>query len=138
MTAPHPSAPPPSPNPSPSLSPSQSFRLLRIAAHAELVSLVVMLANLATVHLPPVSSLMGPTHGCAYLFVVVATWRQQQAATSTKAVAVIPGIGGLLALRRLERGGSGNRSSTSSEPGQGTRPKANPKPGNRPEPKPDA
>ncbi|MEV6814786.1 DUF3817 domain-containing protein [Micromonospora sp. NPDC051296] len=79
------------------------LRPLRIAAHAELVSLIIMLANLATVHLKPISSLMGPTHGCAYLFVVVATWRLRKATTIAKAVAVIPGIGGLLALRQLAR-----------------------------------
>ncbi|MFF2200374.1 hypothetical protein [Streptomyces sp. NPDC058145] len=77
------------------------LRPLRIAAHVELISLIVMLANLATAHLKPISSLMGPTHGCAYLFVVIATWRLTSATTTTKAVAVIPGIGGLLALRRL-------------------------------------
>jgi hypothetical protein len=77
------------------------LRPLRIAAHVELISLTVMLANLATAHLKPISSLLGPTHGCAYLFVVIATWRLTSATTTTKAVAVIPGIGGLLALRRL-------------------------------------
>ncbi|MEU8707999.1 hypothetical protein [Streptomyces sp. NPDC048565] len=75
-------------------------RPLRIAAHVELTSLAVMLANLATAHLKPISSLMGPTHGCAYLFVVIATWRLTSATTATRAVAVIPGIGGLLVLRR--------------------------------------
>ncbi|MFF7725442.1 DUF3817 domain-containing protein [Streptomyces sp. NPDC008001] len=80
-----------------------NLRPLRIAANAELASLVVMLANLATVHLRPVSSLMGPTHGCAYLFVVVATWRVAGASPATKASAFVPGIGGLLALRRLHR-----------------------------------
>lgn len=80
-----------------------SPRPLRVAAHAELVSLLALLANLATVHLPPVSSLLGPTHGCAYLFVVVATWRLPRASAATRAVAVIPGVGGLLALRRLAR-----------------------------------
>ncbi|WSS75752.1 DUF3817 domain-containing protein [Streptomyces sp. NBC_01174] len=79
-----------------------SLRPLRIAAHAELVSLVVMLANLATVHLGPVSSLMGPTHGCAYLVVLVATWRHGPASPAAKALAVVPGVGGLLALRRLD------------------------------------
>lgn len=79
---------------------------LRIAAHTELASLVVMLANLATVHLEPVSSLMGPTHGCAYLFVVVATWRVRQATTLTRATALVPGIGGLLVLRQLARPGT--------------------------------
>jgi hypothetical protein len=80
-----------------------NLRPLRVAAHAELVSLIIMLANLATVHLKPISSLMGPVHGCAYLFVVLATWRLKQATPVTKATAVIPGIGGLLALRRLSR-----------------------------------
>lgn len=80
-----------------------SLRPLRIAAHTELVSLIIMLTNLATAHLGPVSSLMGPTHGCAYLFVVIATWRLKPATAATKAVAVIPGIGGLLALRGLRR-----------------------------------
>lgn len=78
-------------------------RPLRIAAHAELVSLAVLLANMATAHLGPVSSLMGPAHGCAYLFVVIATWRLEQATTAMRAVAVVPGIGGLLALRVLSR-----------------------------------
>ncbi|WP_406151528.1 hypothetical protein [Streptomyces sp. NBC_01012] len=77
------------------------LRPLRIAAHVELISLAVMLANLATAHLKPITSLMGPTHGCAYLFVVIATWRLTPTTTTTRAVAVIPGIGGLLALRRL-------------------------------------
>lgn len=76
------------------------LRTLRIAAHVELISLIVMLANLATAHLKPISSVMGPTHGCAYLFVVIATWRLSSATSTTKAVAVIPGIGGLLALRQ--------------------------------------
>lgn len=81
------------------------LRPLRVAAHIELLSLVIMLANIATAHLKPISSLMGPTHGCAYLFVVIATWRFKQAAATAKAVAIIPGIGGLLALRLLGRSG---------------------------------
>lgn len=82
------------------------LRPLRIAAHTELISLVIMLANIATAHLKPVSSLMGPTHGCAYLFVVIATWRLSRATATAKAVAVIPGVGGLLALRLLDRSGA--------------------------------
>lgn len=80
------------------------LRSLRVAAHVELGSLAVMLANLATVHLKPVSSLMGPAHGCAYLFVVLTTWRLTSATPTTKAVALVPGIGGLLALRRMPSG----------------------------------
>jgi hypothetical protein len=78
-------------------------RSLRIAAQVELISLIVMLANLVTAHLKPISSVMGPTHGFAYLFVVITTWRLSSATSTTKAVAVIPGIGGLLALRLSRR-----------------------------------
>ncbi|POM25444.1 hypothetical protein BTM25_40910 [Actinomadura rubteroloni] len=78
------------------------LRHLRIAAQAELVSLIVLLANVFTVHLKPISSVMGPTHGCAYLFVVIATWRLKPA-PAVNIVALIPGIGGQLALRLLAR-----------------------------------
>jgi hypothetical protein len=78
-----------------------NLRHLRIAAHVELISLTILLANLATANLKPISSLIGPAHGCAYLFVVAATWNLKRAATTTKATALIPGIGGLLALRQL-------------------------------------
>ncbi|MEU1542499.1 DUF3817 domain-containing protein [Actinacidiphila glaucinigra] len=81
----------------------RSPRHLRIAAHAELISLTVMLANVLTVHLRPISSLMGPTHGCAYLFVVIATWRYKHASVGAKTLALVPGAGGMLALRQLER-----------------------------------
>ncbi|MFF4394037.1 DUF3817 domain-containing protein [Streptomyces sp. NPDC001480] len=77
------------------------LRPLRIAAHAELVSLVVLLGNLATAHLRPVSSLTGPAHGCAHLFVVGATWRLKGANSTARAAAFLPGVGGLLALRLL-------------------------------------
>jgi hypothetical protein len=78
-----------------------SPRLFRIAARVELFSLILLLANLATVHWKPVSSLMGPTHGCAYLFVVIAALQAEGATRATRITAGIPGIGGLLALRRI-------------------------------------
>jgi hypothetical protein len=81
-------------------------RSFRIAALAELVTLIVLLANLATVHLKPVTSLVGPTHGCAYLVIVVATWRTERAALTAKLMALLPGIGGFLVLRQLTAEGS--------------------------------
>jgi hypothetical protein len=48
---------------------------------------------------------LGLTHGLAHLFVVFTTWRLSATSTA-KAVAVIPGVGGLLALRRLRPVGS--------------------------------
>jgi len=94
-------------------------RLLRGAALAEFVSLALLLGNLATVHWPAVASLLGPIHGCAYLFVIGATIRAS-AATSTRLLALVPGIGGLLVIRRLPaaREPESRRSGTQSvEPG---------------------
>ncbi len=79
-------------------------QLLRIAASVEFVSLIVLLANLATVHWPAVSSLTGPIHGCAYLFVIIATVSEAQATRQMKTLAFLPGIGGLLVLRQLTKG----------------------------------
>src|SRR4051812_31921766 len=77
-------------------------RPLRIAALVEFASLALLVVNLATVHWPAVASLLGPIHGCAYLFVIGFTIRESPA-TSTRLLAVVPGIGGLLAIRRLRR-----------------------------------
>jgi hypothetical protein len=77
-------------------------RLLRIAALVELVSLALLLINLATVHWPAVASLLGPIHGCAYLFVIGATIRESRD-TPTRLRAVVPGIGGLLMIQRLTK-----------------------------------
>ena len=96
-------------------------RHLRVAAHTELVSLIVLLANLFTVHLQPVAALMGPTHGCAYLFVVIATWRFEDAPVAAKLLAVVPGAGGLLALRQIVRADATRpRTGLSSPPGRGS------------------
>ncbi|MET1072835.1 MAG: DUF3817 domain-containing protein [Umezawaea sp.] len=77
-----------------------SRQALRIAAAVELVSLVLLLTNLLTVHWRAVSSLVGPTHGCAYLAVVVLAFRWDAATTRTRLLSLVPGIGGLLVLRQ--------------------------------------
>ena len=71
-----------------------------VVAGVELVSLVVLLANLATVHWPAVAAAVGPVHGCAYLVVIILAFARTRDAR-TRLVAVLPGVGGLLALRRL-------------------------------------
>jgi hypothetical protein len=75
-------------------------RMLRVAAVVELVSLVFLLLNLATVHWAAVASLLGPTHGCAYLFVIGATVRETRA-LRIRLLALVPGLGGALVIRRL-------------------------------------
>lgn len=77
------------------------LRSLRAAALVELVSLVVLLVNLSTVHLEPVAAVMGPAHGCAYLVVVVAAWRSASATAMVRILALLPGVGGLVVLRLL-------------------------------------
>jgi hypothetical protein len=77
------------------------LRLLRMAARLEFVSLIVLLANLATVHWPAVSSAVGPIHGCAYLYVIIATAREGTATRRDKLIAFVPAIGGLLVLHLL-------------------------------------
>lgn len=80
-----------------------SVRLLRVAAAVEALTLLVLLVNLATVHAPAVSGAVGPTHGAAYLTVIVATLLYEGAPTAARWWAVVPGVGGLLAVRRLQR-----------------------------------
>ncbi|WP_432828498.1 DUF3817 domain-containing protein [Dactylosporangium sp. CA-092794] len=77
--------------------------LLRVAAVVELLSLAVLLTNLATVHIPAVVPLFGPIHGCAYLL-VIGTALHLTRSRSTTLLAAVPIIGGLLALRRARFG----------------------------------
>lgn len=74
---------------------------LRIAATVELVSLVVLLANLATVHVPALASLLGPVHGCAYLAAIALTVNRAGWRSWATALCLVPAVGGLLATRAL-------------------------------------
>lgn len=80
-----------------------AVRTLRIAAVVEAASLVLLLANLLTVHARPLSSLLGPLHGTAYLAAIASTWMLPSASTAgARWRAIVPGVGGLLVLRRVE------------------------------------
>ncbi|WP_181779875.1 DUF3817 domain-containing protein [Pseudonocardia pini] len=72
---------------------------LRWAAALEALSLLVLLLNLLTVHLRPVTQLAGPLHGTAYLAVIALT----VALTRGRArwLALVPGIGGGLVVRAM-------------------------------------
>ncbi|MFF5109204.1 hypothetical protein [Streptosporangium sp. NPDC000509] len=74
----------------------------------ELATLVLMLANIVTVHLPEVSRVLGPVHGLAYTATVITAILVMDGRRRVWMLALIPGIGGLLASRaaspeRLER-----------------------------------
>lgn len=82
------------------------LRLVSVAAVVEALTLVGLLANLATAHLPSVAGVLGPVHGCAYLMIIVGTLMLPGAPTSARWWAVVPGVGGLMALRRLHVAGA--------------------------------
>lgn len=78
------------------------LRTLRLAAAVELVSLVILLGNLLTTHTPAVATLVGPLHGMAYLVIVVTALLTPAALPpGVRWRAVIPGVGGLLVVRRM-------------------------------------
>jgi hypothetical protein len=74
---------------------------LKIAALVELISLVVLLTNLAVVHNASVASLTGPIHGCAYLAAISSVFRDPLRRGAIVVLAFIPGVGATLALRQL-------------------------------------
>ena len=74
---------------------------LRVAALVEALTLVALLVNLATVHWRPVTTLGGPLHGTAYLAVIAVVLLLPGAPRAAKLLALVPGIGGWLALRAL-------------------------------------
>ena len=77
-------------------------RWLGIAAAVETVSLVLLLANLATVHVPSVAGALGPVHGFCYLVVIALAW-QLPAPTGVRVRSLVPAVGGLLVLRAWRR-----------------------------------
>lgn len=78
------------------------LRWLRVAAAVETASLLVLLVNLMTVHLRVVTSLAGPLHGLAWL-ATIAVALLAPLSRGTRWMAVLPGVGGLLAVRRASR-----------------------------------
>ncbi|GAA1033826.1 MULTISPECIES: hypothetical protein [Amycolatopsis] len=74
-------------------------RILDILGAVELATLVLMLGNIVTVHQPEVSRVLGPVHGLAYTATVIAAVLLMGGRHRIWLLALIPGIGGLLAAR---------------------------------------
>ena len=74
-------------------------RILQIVGTVELVTLVLMLVNLATVDLPEVPRVLGPVHGLAYTATVITAVLVMSGRHRVWLLAFIPGIGGILASR---------------------------------------
>ena len=77
------------------------LRWLRVTAAVEATTLALLLVNLATVHLDAVAALTGPVHGLAWLATMAIAFLIPLP-RAARLLAVVPGVGGLLALRRAE------------------------------------
>jgi ABC-2 type transport system ATP-binding protein len=91
---------------------------LRIAAAVEAGSLIVLVVNRLTVHHPFVTSATGPVHGTAYLAVIALALLASTAGRRARYAALVPGIGGYLALRLMDRVGSTTSAAPTSTPGE--------------------
>ncbi|MET8680878.1 hypothetical protein ABZW18_25675 [Streptomyces sp. NPDC004647] len=95
------------------------MRTLRIAAGAEAASLAILLGNLLSTHTQAITALLGPLHGTAYLVVIAATWMIPPATSpGARWRALIPGIGGLLALRPIQNRARASQPPTHQAPGR--------------------
>jgi hypothetical protein len=74
---------------------------MRAAAWVELISLSILLINMYTVHIDAITSICGPVHGCAYLIVVMVTLNRTVLPIRARLLALIPGVGGMLVVRRI-------------------------------------
>jgi hypothetical protein len=79
------------------------IRLLTLLAAVELGSLLVLLANLGTVHVPVIATILGPLHGCAYLATIIGSAMRAGPKSLPTLLSAIPGIGGTLAVGLLRR-----------------------------------
>jgi hypothetical protein len=81
-------------------------RVLTLLAVVEFGTLLVLLVNLATVHVPVVATLLGPLHGCAYIAAIIGTAMCARPMSRPTLLSLIPGIGGALAVATLRAGWS--------------------------------
>ncbi|MFB6720921.1 hypothetical protein ACFCV3_12205 [Kribbella sp. NPDC056345] len=77
-------------------------RLMHVIGTFELATLILLLANLATIHHPAISSALGPLHGLAYTSTVIIAVLTAKGRHRIWLLSLIPGIGGLLAARATE------------------------------------
>lgn len=76
-------------------------RALGIVAALEFGTLVLMLLNLATLHLPVITKTLGPVHGLAYVSTIIVAALLADGRHRVWLLALVPGVGGLLASRSL-------------------------------------
>jgi hypothetical protein len=79
------------------------LRALRIIGVIETVTLALLLVNLVTVHWRPLTSVLGPVHGFAYVTSIIVAVLISQGTARVWSWSLIPGVGGLLAVRSARR-----------------------------------
>ena len=77
--------------------------VLRLAARLELLTLLVLLGNVLSGHDERIAAAVGPLHGGVYLTVVIGLLLRERTPGKVRALGLVPGIGGLLALRAVDR-----------------------------------
>lgn len=80
-----------------------NLRLLAAIAAVELGSLLVLVINLATVHVPVVATILGPLHGCAYVAMIVGSAVHAGPRSLPTLLSIIPAAGGALSIAALRR-----------------------------------
>ena len=73
--------------------------MLRVVAAVELGTLALLLMNLFTIHASEASRVLGPVHGLAYVGTIVCTALIANGRHTPWLLALIPGVGGILAAR---------------------------------------
>jgi hypothetical protein len=79
------------------------LRVLGICSLLEVGSVVLLLANLATVHDPVLASALGPVHGALYLTVAVTALLGRGLSARTRWQALVPVVGGVLTWVNVRR-----------------------------------
>jgi hypothetical protein len=79
------------------------LRVLGVLSMLELVSVVVLIGNLLTVHDRSLSSALGSTHGALYLAVAVTALLGRGLEARTRVLAVIPLLSGPLTMHRVRQ-----------------------------------
>ncbi len=79
-----------------------ALRALAIFSILELLSIGLLLVNVATVHLRAVTSVLGPTHGALFLAVIVTALCARDLLVRTRWMALLPVAGGILTLVNVQ------------------------------------
>jgi len=79
------------------------LRILAVLSALELVSVLVLLLNLATVHTGAITRLLGPIHGALYLAVATVALMGRGLSTRTRVCAILPVLSGPLTIVNVRR-----------------------------------